>query len=232
MPLGQVLHASDEDELGLPLPDDDDPWWESLGNLPAAAPRTLSWATRWRRLTSLVMPFSPRERAFATSSHLRGRLVMFCALVALVGVTAVGSVAAFGLAAKVAHGADQFTLGPTIATPPGGVLIQPISAGAVATPTPAPYLIGAWVSDSAPTASSVEVFVRVSHDGGTPAAGVPVRINVGGAVYGPMDTDAYGLAAFSVGISGTFDGYTPVFVTASATVSGQTMTAQTSFAPH
>jgi len=78
----------------------------------------------------------------------------------------------------------------------------------------------------------VQVFVRVSHDEGSPVPGVEVRIAIDGTVVGPTLTDGYGLAAFTVGISGPNDGYTPVFVTASAVVDGQTLTAQTSFTPH
>jgi hypothetical protein len=162
---------------------------------------------------------------------LRAHLALLGALVVVVAVTALGSVAAFGFAAKLANGAGELTIGSSAATPPGGVVIQPAGGGAAPTPTAAPYLIGAWVSNSAPASGSVQVFVRVSRDGGYPAAGVPVRINAGGATYGPRSTDADGLAAFTVGYGGGFNGYRPIFVTATAVISGQTLTAQTSFAP-
>jgi hypothetical protein len=214
--------------------DDDDPWWEVIDSSRTAAPRRASLRQRVRQLTSLVMPFSPRERAISRG-HFRTRLVLLGALMVLVAITALGSVAAFGFAAKVASGAGQFSMGSTASTPPGGVVIQPLGGGVAPTPTPARYLIGTWVSDSAPASGGVTVFVRVSRgevsNQGSPVAGVPVRISVGGASYGPTDTNAYGLAAFNVGVGGGFDGSTPVFVTATAVVAGQTLTAQTSFAP-
>jgi hypothetical protein len=210
-----------------------DPWWDTLGNLPAQTLRRPDWTLRMRTAFSYMMPFGLRERA-APSGAWRPRALLLAATALLVLFTAVISVTAFGLASRLVHAASDISLGANSATPPSDVVIQPLNNGGAPTPALPDYLIGAWVSDSAPSGGSVQVFVRVSHNS-DPVPGVPVRllVNFSGSTstFGPADTDAYGLATITVSYGGGYSGYTPVFVTATAAVGGQTITAQTSFAP-
>jgi hypothetical protein len=76
------------------------------------------------------------------------------------------------------------------------------------------------------------VFVRLSQDV-APIAQIPVTLVVqlpGGPVnYGPTNTDDYGLATFTVSFGGIAG--TPIFVTASAKIGDQELTADTVFVP-
>ena len=104
-------------------------------------------------------------------------------------------------------------------------------------PQPA-YLVGAWVSDSAPQPSSiVTVYVRITDSAtSAPVVGVPVRLTArftckaSGAAqtYGPANTGTDGVAAVAVAFSGLPVGE-PVCVTAQADIRGQTYAADTTF---
>ncbi len=114
---------------------------------------------------------------------------------------------------------------------------------ALGTPTPTvplqAYVVGAWVSDSAPPPSgSVRVYVRVTDYASLlPVRGVSVSVQVQFtcatayrvATYGPLPTGARGLASFEVSFTGLPPGQ-PICITAFVTVGGQTYTASATFA--
>jgi hypothetical protein len=213
-----------------------DPWWEMVSASPTIPLMRPSRGQRLRRLASVAMPFGLRERAVPAGTW-RVRMLLLGSLAVLVGLTAVASVAAFGVAGHLVRGApSQLPFAGATPTSQGGVIIQPNAGNRNPTPTMPPYLIGAWASSNTPSGGSVQIFVRVTHADGAnasrPAAGVPVRLAVGNGAYGPVRTNSYGIATFTVSYGGGYSGYTPVFVTATAAVGGQTITAQTSFAPH
>src|SRR5262249_12909182 len=120
------------------------------------------------------------------------------------------------------------------ATVPSGVVIMPPAVGSTtATPSTAAYEIGTWVSNSAPTGGSVTVFVRIVQNmQGAPGIPVTVFVQSPGSSkhYGPTKTDGTGIAKFNVQF-GAASSTDPVFVTASASVNGQTLSAQTTFVP-
>lgn len=233
----EELFTAQEDETlsAASIGAEQDPWWEMASvtrPLPTLRP---TWGQRLRRLTSGLMPFGLRERAVPPGTW-RVRAFLLMSVAVLVGLTAVMSVAAFGFASRLVRGApSQLPLVAETPTSQGGVIIQPNTGGSNPTPAMPSYLIGTWAASNAPSGGSVQVFVRVTRADGAnapvPAKGIPVRLAVGGSGYGPVATDAYGLATFTVHFGGGYSGYAPIFVTASATVGGKTITAQTSFAP-
>lgn len=149
------------------------------------------------------------------------------------------SVAAFGaaVAASYLHRAtDHLTIpsiAPTVGSYSNGVVVQPGSEGITPTPEAPKYQIGAWMSNNAPGGGSVKVFVRLTEDV-APIPQIPVTLSVqmpGGSVVqlGPTNTDGYGLATFTVNFGGARGA--PIFVTASAKVGTEALTAQTVFVP-
>jgi len=181
-----------------------------------------------------------RDEAFALRERNRDGWKQFrkTALV-LVSLALMLSVAAFGaaVAASYLHRAtDHLTIPaqvPTTSSYSNGVVVQPGSEGIAPTPEAPKYLIGAWMSNNAPGGGSVKVFVRLTEDV-APIPQVPVTLSVqmpGGSVVqlGPTNTDGYGLATFTVNF-GEIRG-TPIFVTASATVGDENLTAETVFVP-
>lgn len=184
--------------------------------------------------------FSWRERDWSASRVLTRLRFMPAVLVAVV-IVAIAAGVAYAVAARASTDARSQLSVPIGTVPPGsnGTVIQPIIGG---TPTPAvpAYTIGTWVSNSSPpTAGSITVFVRVSHNAGPasvgPAPGIPVTISVdfpsGSSAMGPVSTDADGLARFTVSYGG-LPPERPVFITASASPGGQAISAQTTFVPH
>jgi hypothetical protein len=100
------------------------------------------------------------------------------------------------------------------------------------------YVVGAWVSDSAPSSSgSLQVYVRVTDYASLqPVQGVSVTAQVQFtcatayrvAAYGPIPTGARGLASFEVSFTGLPRGQ-PNCVTVFVTVDEQTYTASATF---
>ncbi|MBF6590973.1 MAG: hypothetical protein IVW57_10660 [Ktedonobacterales bacterium] len=239
---GDVLDADNQRAEEAVGSEEAAPWWNTIGTTPRLAPRRPSWRQRLRNLTSAIVPFSLRERVVPGGGTWRARALLLTSLAALVALSVIASVFAFGFAARLARGASsQLPQGANTAAPPSGVVIQPLTGAGTPTPTLPLNSIGAWVSDSAPTTGSVQVFVRVTQlvpatQGHRPVAGVPVTLSVFSPRYnttaGPVRTDAYGVATFTLAYGTGYTGYQPVFVTAYATTNGQTLSAQTSFAPH
>ncbi len=174
------------------------------------------------------------ERNWRKSAWRRqlGLVPMVVAGLVLVGIAStVAIVIAYKASSQVANRP------PTVqATAPlsSGIVLQQTPAAGTPTPQAAQNLMGVWVSNpSPPTSGSVQVFVRLTHDT-HPLAGVPVSIVVNfpgtASNYGPVKTDGYGLAKFTVRYGGT-PAEQPVYVTANAKVDGQAISQQTLFVP-
>ena len=176
--------------------------------------------------------FAFRERSWDTWKRTRRTILTLLALAAMLAVAILGATLVASYMRHETAGLSIAPAQPTAGSFSGGLVIQSGPETIAPTPEAAKYQIGAWMSNNAPPGGSVTVFVRLTEDI-KPLAHVPVTLVAqvpGGALrYGPTKTDAYGLAKFTVrygGLSGT-----PVFVTASAKVGSQTLTADTVFVP-
>jgi hypothetical protein len=161
------------------------------------------------------------------------RLAGMVALVAGIAVLAL-SVVTYAAVTHGWHGLPTLGKG----TPP----LRQVVIHAGATPSPSvdqpPYYVGAWVSDSAPPPTSVvTVYVRVTDSTSqAPMPAVVVTVyarftcQTGGSArtFGPAKTGPDGVAAVQVGFAGLPVGQ-PVCLTASASVGGQTLSADTTF---
>jgi hypothetical protein len=176
--------------------------------------------------------FAFRERSWDTWKRTRRTILTLLALVAMLAVAILGASLAASYMRHETAGLSISPAQPTAGSFSGGLVIQSGPETIAPTPEAPKYQIGAWMSNNAPSGGSVTVFVRLTEDI-KPLAHVPVSLVAqvpGGSLrYGPTKTDAYGLAKFTVrygGLSGS-----PVFVTASAKVGSQTLTADTVFVP-
>ena len=181
-----------------------------------------------------------RDEAFALRERNRDGWKQFrrtaLALVSLVLMLSVATLGAAVAASYLHHATDHLTIPaqvPTTSSYSNGVVVQPGAEGIAPTPEAPKYLIGAWMSNNAPGGGSVKVFVRLTEDV-APIPQVPVTLAVqmpGGSVVqlGPTNTDGYGLATFTVNFGGIRGA--PIFVTASATVGDENLTAETVFVP-
>lgn len=178
-----------------------------------------------------TLPFSWRERTWSGFHVWRRHTALLLALGSILLVTAAVGILGYRQMLKAAE-AVQLPL-PSLnggSAGPNGVVIVPPS-GQSTTPTPvAPgYEIGVWVSNSSPSGGSVIVYVRVVHDMQVvPGVSVSLSVSSGGR-YSPVRTDRNGIAKFTVRYGGGAG--SPVFVTAKATVEGQTIFADTTFTP-
>jgi hypothetical protein len=188
-----------------------------------------SYAPAWREF------FQRSERDWRQSTWYR-EFRLLPRVLAVVLFIAVASTFAVVVATKAAA-LSPSVLATAQATPPlsGGIVLQQ-SPGGSGTPTTvaSSYLMGIWPSNASPPPSgSVQIFVRLS-DAATPIAGVRVSLSVslpGASIAsGSVKTDGYGLATFTVTYGGAPTAR-PVYVTASATVNGETVTQQTYFVP-
>jgi hypothetical protein len=117
----------------------------------------------------------------------------------------------------------------------GGYVISP--AGVVGSPTPAEAAssIGVWVDTSTPgTSASVHAYARVTRNGEAVAA-IPVKLDaeISGSTstYGTATTDNYGIAAFTLNLSGV-PAFRPIYLTATTKLAdGTEVTGQTFFVP-
>lgn len=206
------------DELGRPLRRQ-----RPLGE------RVSGWA-------AYVMPFSLRERDWGLRGQIRARVLSLSVIAAALVVALIAGLTVFHWAEKAGAAIGQLPAPQTTVSAPSGIIVQSGNTGAAATPTLPTYLMGAWVSDTAPTSGSqVQVFVRVTGPSGGPVANQAVTLSVqypsGTTTVGPVTTDAYGLATFNVP-AGKGTGSQVVFITASAKVNGATYTATTTFTPY
>lgn len=177
--------------------------------------------------------FALRERSWDGWRRLRKTALFMLSLALMLAVAVFGGAVA---ASYLIRASDHLTIAqaqPTVSSYSNGIVVQPGSEIADPTPEAPKYQIGAWLSNNAPSGGKVKVFVRLSEDTAA-IAQIPVTLEVqmpGGDMVklGPTKTDAYGLVAFTVHFGGVQG--TPVFVTATATVGAQELTAQTVFVP-
>lgn len=189
-----------------------------------------SWLDAFARLLPRRSPFSWRERDWRGSAwgH-RARVVPTVA--ALVIALLVAGTFAVTIATHAAGAAQSKVHLPTTqsASVPSNDVLRPLPAASTATPAAPKYLIGAWVSGT--TAGSVKVFVRVTR-GIAPAPYVPVSLWVDfpgySSGFGPAVTDSDGVASITVPYVG-LPPNEPLFITASATIGKDTVSAQTTF---
>jgi len=176
--------------------------------------------------------FTWRERDWRASAWAH-RLQMLRGLAALIGLLAVATAFAFVLATRAANTARS-SQQPLATAAPQGVLVQPVQGSTTPTPALPPYLVGVWVDNPTPGGGGTEhVFVRVSHNVAA-VVGAQVYLSVqfasGTQPYGPVATGKDGVATFNVNYGFAPRGQ-PVFVTATTTEGGQTLSAQTTFFP-
>jgi hypothetical protein len=177
--------------------------------------------------------FAPKERSRDGWKQFRKTLLVLLSVALMLSVAVVGGTVA---ASYLRRATDHLTIQgsvPTVSSYSNGVVIQPGSESIAPTPEAPKYQIGAWLSNNAPGGGSVKVFVRLTEDV-APIPQIPVTLSVqmpGGSIVklGPTNTDGYGLAIFTVSFGGSRGA--PIFVTASATVGAENLTAETVFVP-
>lgn len=176
--------------------------------------------------------FGLRERHWIGWRRFRRTTLILMAVTLMIAVGAVGAATAVSFARHATPGLSFAPARPTVSSYNNGVVIQPGSAGTQPTPVAPKYQIGVWLSNNAPTGGTVKVFVRLSENTGA-IANTPVSLVVqlpsGKQPYGPTKTDGFGLVSFTVVYGGITQ--TPVFVTASAKVDNQALSAETVFVP-
>jgi hypothetical protein len=160
--------------------------------------------------------------------------VQIAGLILLLGVSAVS---AFLLSkAVLPSGPDPLSISSVDTSPKqDGYVIAP--PGVVGSPTPAAAgsSVGVWVDTSTPgTSATVNAYARVTKDG-APVSGITVKLDAdySGATttYGPVTTDSYGVAAFSLSFSGV-PAFRPIYLTATTKLAdGTEVTGQTFFVP-
>ena len=177
-------------------------------------------------------PFALRERSLDGWNRFRKTSLALLALALMLAVAVAGAAVAATYAQQASQHLSIAPPRPTVGSYRSGVVIQPGPETTSPTPEAPKYQIGAWMSNNAPAGGTVKVFVRLSQDV-APIAQIPVTLAVqlpSGAVnYGPTNTDDYGLATFTVSFGGIAG--TPIFVTASAKIGDQELTADTVFVP-
>jgi hypothetical protein len=197
----------------------------------------ISWVRRTMRVTPFHRRGAPRRQ--------RRRVFYSPALLPLLCLAVVtilmSSTLAYMAFSRGAQGWGARSADATSAAQPTQAIVVRGAPGTATAPVVRPaYVMGAWVSDSAPPPTgSIQVYVRVTdYVSLLPAAGVPVALQVqftcsvaySAQPFGPTPTDTDGIASFTVTFSGLQPGQ-PVCVTASATAAGKTYTAATTFAP-
>jgi len=193
---------------------------------PTARERLRDWVSEWA-------PFSLREQGWWRGLWRRSltRVGMIAALACVVGLV---GVIAFYVSLGSRAAANNL---PSISSPTPGqssLIISSATNITGATPTVPDYEIGVWSSDDMPLGGQVTIFARVTHHYAG-VAGVKVSFSVqfpNGSLarYGPVKTDKVGLASVLVGFGGVGAGQI-IFVTATVTVGGQSISADTSFTP-
>lgn len=177
--------------------------------------------------------FALHERSFDGWKQLRKTFLISLVFTLILAVAIFGGAVAASYALRATQKVSITPPRPTVSRYNGGVVVQPGQGSTTPSPTVPKYQIGAWLSNNAPSGGSVKVFVRLTQDV-APVPNIPVTLAVqmpGGTVpLGPINTDSYGLATFTVtygGLSGT-----PVFVTATAKIDNDhEVTADTVFVP-
>lgn len=189
-----------------------------------------SWFDAASHLLPRRSPFSWRERDWRGSAWGQRAHVVPIVGALLIALLVAGTFAVTLATHAAGVGSNVQLPGIQSASAPPSDVLRPLPPAGTATPAAPQYLIGTWVSGS--TASgSVKVFARVTH-GDAPVAHVPVSVVVNfpgySSSFGPGVTDADGVASIVVTYGGLAPNQ-PVFITASATIDKQTVSAQTTF---
>ena len=188
-----------------------------------------AYAPAWREF------FRRSERNWRQRNWYR-ELRLLPRLIAVLLFVAVASTFAVVIATKAAaFSPSALATANATSTLPGGIVLQQSPSEGTAIVPPADYLVGIWTSDaSPPTSGSVQVYVRLTHTSqALPNVPVSITVNFPGFTqsYGPVKTDSYGLATFTVNYSGAPSAH-PVYMTATAIINGQKVAQQAYFVPH
>lgn len=181
-----------------------------------------------------ALPFSLRERTWSGMSAWRRHLGLLITLAVVCLLAAVGGVIGYQQIVKATANSDLSLSSQNGSATPNGVVIAPQMTLST-TPTPAipAYQIGTWVSNTSPTGGTVTVYARVVQNMQA-ASGISVSVLVQSPgftkTYGPTRTGSDGIVKFTVHY-GAASGADPVFVTATAHINGQSLSAQTTFVP-
>lgn len=188
-----------------------------------------SWYERFHNWLADVVPFGWRERA-RHYGFWRRRIMPALAIIACLAL-ALG-VGLFALKAA-GHAAGAITSGvANQATPGGAVMISPLNGPDVSpTPTAPQYTVGVWVSNTLPQGGTVTVFIRVSNNTlAQPNARVYLNAQTpnGPISIGPLTTNSYGVASTPLNY-GNVGSQQPIFLTATTSIGGQTVSGQYTF---
>jgi hypothetical protein len=165
------------------------------------------------------------------------RLGLTAQIVGLILLLGISAVSAFILSkAMLPSSPDPLPLSSVDTSPKqNGYVIAPPAAAGSPTPAAVGGSVGVWVDTSTPgTSATVNAYARVTKDG-QPAPGIAVKLDVdySGATttYGPVTTDSYGIAAFTLSFSGV-PAFRPIYLTATTKFAdGTELTGQTFFVP-
>lgn len=165
------------------------------------------------------------------------RLSLTAQIVGLILLLGVSAVSAFILSKSVLPSSPEPLSISSVDTSPkkDGYVIAPPAAAGSPTPVAAGSSVGVWVDSSTPgTSGTVNAYARVTRDG-QPVSGITVKLDAdySGATttYGPVTTDSYGVATFTLSFSGV-PAYRPIYLTATTKLAdGTEVTGQTFFVP-
>lgn len=202
----------------------------STGGAPA------DWVERIRERFPRGSPYSWSERDWRASPwgyRLRLLPAIAAVLIALLVVGMFAFVTALRATNTAATQINVANVGQPVTPSSHGVILQQPPAGQPTPPAPQ-FTVGVWITNYSPAAGGTEqVFARVSQTNANPIAGVQVVVTVSWgdstSRYGPTRTNAYGLASFTVAVSGPPG--QPEYVTATATIGRASVSADTIFVP-
>jgi len=165
------------------------------------------------------------------------RLSLTAQIVGLILLLSVSAVSAFILSKSVLPSSPEPLSISSVDTSPkkDGYVIAPPAAAGSPTPVAAGSSVGVWVDSSTPgTSATMNAYARVTRDGQA-VSGIAVKLDAdySGATttYGPVTTDSYGIATFTLSFSGV-PAYRPIYLTATTKLAdGTELTGQTFFVP-
>jgi hypothetical protein len=165
------------------------------------------------------------------------RLGLTAQIVGLILLLSISAVSAFILSKAVLPSSpDPLPLSSVDTSPKkDGYVIAPPAAAGSPTPVVVGSSVGVWVDSSTPgTSATMNAYARVTKDG-QPVSGIAVKLDAdySGATttYGPVTTDSYGIATFTLSFSGV-PAYRPIYLTATTRFTdGTELTGETFFVP-
>lgn len=179
-------------------------------------------------------PFHWRERARRRVSWRKRTTIVVALTIGVVVAVILGNVGVSVMRQVTQAFASAGLLNLPQQATPGSVIIAPSNNIYPTAPTPTAtiYTVGVWTSDAQPAGGAVTAYVRVSQNGqAVPKTRVYIQVSVGasggGYRMGPYTTDAYGMATIPLHFGA--GGGKPVFLTAYATIGGQTYSGDYTF---